>query len=184
MSQHKENIVKTSLVGYIKPTEGRLVAFSIIGVIAAFAILILFVGGGGVRHVPITFKETIHTTVAFRNIDGEIKVIGLKGNKQVNPTLVSRSGDDTVYALTVVNQDKDRHMLYIDGLNMLGYIETLYTKVLSTGESDTITVYPKQEGSYNYYDRLAEVVKEDYSGGSKATMKPLGEFRIVKVAGD
>jgi len=180
MSQHKENIVKTSLVSHIKLTEGRLVAFSIIGVVAAFAILILFVGGGGVRHVPITFKETIHTTVAFRTIDGETKVVGLKGNMQVNPTLVSRSGHDTVYVLTVINQDKDWHMLYIDGLH-------LHTKVLRPGDSDTITIYPKQEGSYNYYDnyydRLTAVTKDDSDGG-KATMKPLGEFRIVKVAGD
>lgn len=90
---------------------------------------------------------------------------------QVNPTLVSRSGHDTVYVLTVVNQDKDLHMLYIDGLN-------LHTKILRAGDSDTITVYPKEEGSYNYYDRLTAV--KDDSG--KATMKPLGEFRIVKVA--
>jgi hypothetical protein len=64
-------------------------------------------------------------------------------------------------------------MLYIDGLN-------LHTKILRAGDSDTITVYPKEEGSYNYYDRLTAV--KDDSG--KATMKPLGEFRIVKVAGD
>ena len=173
MSRHKENIIKTSLVSYIKPTEGRLVAFSIIGVIAAFAILILFVGGGGVRHVSITFEERIETTVAFRAIDSEIKIVGLKGNMQTNPTLVSRSGDDTVYALTVINQDDDLHMLYIDGLN-------LHTKILRPGESDTITIYPEKEGSYKYYDRLTVV--KDNTG--QETMKLLGEFRIVKVAGD
>jgi hypothetical protein len=177
MSQHKENIVKTSLVSHIKPTEGRLVPFTIIGMIAAFAILIFFVSEGGVRHVPITFKEKIEAAVAFRNIDGEIKVAGIAGNTQVNPTLVSRSGHDTVYALTVINQDNDLHMLYIDGLN-------LHTKILRPGDTDTITIYPKQEGSYNYYDRLTAVTKDDSSGGGKATMKPLGEFRIVKVAGD
>ena len=166
-------IKPTSLLTHIKPTEGKLIVFSVIGMIFAFAVLIIFVGGGGVRHVPITFEERIETTVAFRAIDSEIKVVGLKGNMQTNPTLVSRSGDDTVYALTVINQDNDLHMLYIDGLN-------LHTKILRPGESDTITISPAKEGSYKYYDRLTVV--KDNTG--KETMKLLGEFRIVKVAGD
>jgi hypothetical protein len=91
---------------------------------------------------------------------------------QTNPTLISRSGDDTVYALTVINQDNDLHMLYIDGLN-------LHTKILRPGESDTISIYPEEEGSYKYYDRLT-TIKDDRG---KETMKLLGEFRIVKVAG-
>ena len=173
MSKPAGRVIKTTLVNRIKPTEGIFVVLSIIGMIAAFAILILFVGGGGVRHVPITFEERIETTVAFRTIDGEIKIVGLKGNIQTNPTLVSRSGDDTVYALTVINQDNDLHMLYIDGLN-------LHTKILRPGESDTITIYPEEEGSYKYYDRLT-IVKDDRG---KETMRLLGEFRIVKVAGD
>lgn len=163
----------TSLLTHIKPTEGKLIVLSVIGMISAFAVLIIFVGGGGVRHVPITFEERIETTVAFRTIDSEIKIVGLKGNMQTNPTLLSRSGDDTVYALTVINQDNDLHMLYIDGLN-------LHTKILRPGESDTITIYPEKEGSYRYYDRLTVV--KDNTG--KETMKLLGEFRIVKVAGD
>src|SRR5918994_7938118 len=105
MSKPAGRVIKTTLVNRIKPTEGIFVVLGIIGMIAAFAILIFFVGGGGVRHVPITFEERIETTIAFRNIDGETKVVGLKGNTQVNPTLISRTGDDTVYALTVVNQD-------------------------------------------------------------------------------
>ena len=174
MSKFTEGTIKpTSLLTHIKPTEGKLIVFSVIGMISAFAVLIIFVGGGGVRHVPITFEERIETTVAFRTIDSEIKIVGLKGNMQTNPTLVSKSGDDTVYALTVINQDNDLHMLYIDGLN-------LHTKILRPGESDTITIYPEKEGSYRYYDRLTVV--KDNTG--KETMKLLGEFRIVKVAGD
>lgn len=71
-------------------TDAKFVAFGIIGVITVFAILILLVGGGGVRHVPITFNEIIQTTVAFRDIGGETRVVGITGNTQVNPTLVSR----------------------------------------------------------------------------------------------
>jgi hypothetical protein len=55
----------------LKITDTRFVAFGIVGVIAVFAILILFVGGGAVRHVPITFNEVIQTTVAFRDIGGD-----------------------------------------------------------------------------------------------------------------
>lgn len=72
-------------------TEGKLVSFGIVGMIVAFAILRIFVGGGGVRHVPITWKEKVEATVAFRNINGETKVVGIKGNTQINPTLLSRS---------------------------------------------------------------------------------------------
>ena len=38
-------------------TDGKLVLFGIITMIVAFAILLIFVSGGGVRHVPITWKE-------------------------------------------------------------------------------------------------------------------------------
>ena len=163
-----------SILSGLKLTDNKLVAFGIIGVISAFAILILFVGGGGVRHVPITFNEIIQTTVAFRNIDGETKVVGITGNTQVNPTLVSRTGADTAYVLTVINQDNTLHMLYIDGLN-------LHTKILRPGESDTVTIYPKSEGVYDYYDRLAE---DPEKGTTSTSIYPLGQFRIVKVAGD
>ncbi|MGB0025383.1 MAG: hypothetical protein WBP64_00955, partial [Nitrososphaeraceae archaeon] len=73
-------------------TDGKLVLFGIIVMIAAFAILLIFVSGGGVRHVPITWKEKVEATIAFRNINGNVKVVGLKGITQVNPTLVSRTG--------------------------------------------------------------------------------------------
>ena len=161
-----------SILSGLKLTDNKLVAFGLIGVISAFAILILFVGGGGVRHVPITFNEIIQTTVAFRNIDGETKIVGITGNTQVNPTLVSRTGADTAYVLTVINQDNTLHMFYINGL---------HTKILRPGESDTVTIYPKSEGVYDYYDRLAE---DPEKGTSIISINPLGQFRIVKVAGD
>ncbi|HEU4445079.1 MAG TPA: hypothetical protein VFR94_10435 [Nitrososphaeraceae archaeon] len=97
MSKFTGGTIKpTSLLTHFKPTEGKLIVFSVIRMISAFAVLILFVVAGRVRHVPITFEGRIETTVAFRTIDNELKIVGLKGNMQTNPTLVSRSGDDTV----------------------------------------------------------------------------------------
>jgi hypothetical protein len=85
-------------------TDGRFVAISIIAMVSVFALLIVFVNGGGVRHVLIFWKENIEASVAFRNVNGELKVGGINGITQVNPTLVSRTGD-TAYILTVINQD-------------------------------------------------------------------------------
>jgi hypothetical protein len=111
----------------------------------------------------------VEATVAFRNVNGEVKIVGLKGNTQVNPILVSRTGD-TAYILTVINQDPGSlHMFYIDGINA-------HTKILRSGENDTITIYSKKEGTYNYYDRL------DTSASNSVGMKPLGQFKAVKVA--
>jgi Cupredoxin-like domain len=142
-------------------SEGKLVAVGIIAMIAMFALLIVFVNGGGVRHVSIFWKEKVETTIAFRNVNGELKVVGLRGTTQIDPTLVSRTGD-TAYALTVINQDTTPHIFYIgDGLN-------LDTKVIRPGQNDTITIYPKNEGTYNYYDWVTKG-------------KPLGQFKALKV---
>jgi hypothetical protein len=163
-----------AIISRFKLTDAKFVVFGIIGVIAAFTVLILFVGEGGVRHVPITFDEIIQTTVAFRDIDGETEVVGITGNTQVNPTLVSRTGTDTAYVLTVINQGDTSHMFYIDGLN-------LHTRILRPGDNDTITIYPKTEGVYDYYDRLAI---NPETGTTATSINPLGEFRMVRVAGD
>lgn len=130
--------------------------------------------GGGVRHIPITFNEIIQTTVAFRDINGETEVVGITGNTQVNPTLVSRTGADTAYVLTVINQGDTSHMFYIDGLN-------LHTKILRPGDNDTITIYPRTEGVYDYYERLAI---NPETGTTATSINPLGEFRMVRIAGD
>jgi hypothetical protein len=132
---------------------------SIIGGMIFFFLLIGFIGQGNVRQVPIFFKEQIEATVAFRNIDGETKIIGLKGNAEINPTLVMRTGD-FAYILTVINQDTIPHMFYVEGLEA-------HTKVLRSGENETITIYSKNPGIYNYYDRFEE--------------KPIGKIKAVKV---
>lgn len=137
----------------------KLLIGSIIGGMILFSLLLGFIGQGNVRHVPIFLKEQIEATIAFRNLDGETKIIGLKGNADVNPTLVMRTGD-FAYILTVINQDTIPHMFYVDGLEV-------HTKVLRPGENDTITIYSKNPGTYNYYDRFEE--------------KPIGKIKAVKV---
>jgi hypothetical protein len=101
----------------------------------------------------------MEATVAFRNIDGESKIVGLKGNADVNPTLVMRTGD-FAYIITVINQDETPHMFYVEGLEV-------HTKALRPGENDTITIYSKNPGTYNYYDKFEE--------------KPIGKIKAVKV---
>jgi hypothetical protein len=153
-----------SIIRKSRLTDGRFVAISIVAMISVFALLIVFVNGGGVRHVSIFWKEKIEASVAFRNVNGELKVVGINGITQVNPTLVSRTGD-TAYILTVINQDTTPHVFYIDGgLN-------IHTKVIRPGQNDTITIYPKNEGTYNYYDWVTKG-------------KPLGQFKTVRIGVD
>jgi hypothetical protein len=78
-----------------------------------------------------------------------------------DPTLVSRTGD-TAYILTVVNQDTTPYVFYIGGgLN-------IHTKVIRPGQNDTITIYPQNEGTYNYYDWVTKG-------------KPLGQFKTARI---
>jgi hypothetical protein len=51
--------------------------------------------------------------VAFKNIEEDVKVVGIIGNTGINPTL-SRTGGETKYSLTVINEDTYPHMFYID----------------------------------------------------------------------
>ncbi len=153
-----------SIIRKSRLTDGRFVAIIIIAMISVFALLILFVNGGGVRHVSIFWKEKVEASVAFRNVNGELKVVGINGITQVNPTLVARTGD-TAYILTVINQDTTPHVFYIDGgLN-------IHTKVIRPGQNDTITIYSKNEGTYNYYDWVTKG-------------KPLGQFKTVRIGVD
>ena len=71
----------------------KFLMFSIIGGMVFFSLLVGFIGQGNVKQVPIFFKEYMEATVAFRNIDGETKIVGLKGNTDINSTLVMRTGD-------------------------------------------------------------------------------------------
>lgn len=142
-------------------SEGRLVTIGVVGGITALILFFVLISGGLVRHVPITWQEKIQTTIAFRTIGGELKVIGIIGNSGINPTLLMRTKDFAM-VLTVINQDNVPHMLYIDGLGV-------NTKILKSGENQTITFYSPTEGTYNYFDRLS------------SSAKPIGQIKAVKV---
>jgi hypothetical protein len=68
-----------------------MVLIALVGGIAAFAIALLFISGGLVRHVDIFLPEKTYATVAFQNMDGETKVIGTSGIGGVNPTILMRT---------------------------------------------------------------------------------------------
>lgn len=140
-------------------SDVKLVLIALAGMVAAFGILLVFVSGGGVRLVTIFLPEKTEDTIAFRNIDGAVAVVGIKGIGGVNPTLLTRTGD-YVLELTVINEDDRVHMLYIDG--------GAHTKVLRPGDSDMITFNSKGEGTYNYYDW----------GSGRG---PLGQIQAIKV---
>ena len=141
--------------------EGKLVAVALIGGFVALILFFVLISGGIVRHVPITWQEKIETTIAFKTVDGKLNVIGIIGNSGTNPTLLMRTKDFPM-VLTVINQDSIPHMLYIDGL-------AVHTKILKSGENQTITFYSPTEGTYNYYDRLSP------------SNKPIGQIKAVKV---
>ena len=141
--------VQISSVAEQKSFNSKMIIYAIVGSMAFLIFIVIFVGEGFVRQVPIFWKEDIRATVAFREIDGQLKVVGLIGNGGIDPTLVMKVG--TPYILTVINQDTKPHMFYVDGLNA-------HTKVLSAGENDTITLISKNEATYNYYDRFPEKI--------------------------
>lgn len=141
-------------------SEDRLILLALVGGMAAFAILLVFISGGLVRQVDIFLPEKAYATVAFQRIDGEVKLVGTGGIAGVNPTILMRTGDFAM-ELTVVNEDSERHALYIDGLN-------ISTKFLNPGGSDVLTIYSEGEATYDYYDYGAQD-------------EPLGQLRAVKV---
>lgn len=144
-------------------------AFIIFG-LAAFAVIISFVGEGGVRHVDIYLPEQIKDTISFQKIDGETKIVGIVGiDGEPNPTLVMRAGDFE-YVLTVQNLDDVPHQLYIDGLDV-------QTQLLQPGDEETLIMLSDEETNYSYFDianekiRLGElksvfvVAKDKFEGG-------------------
>lgn len=116
----------------------------IIGIIG-FASFIGVIGQGNVRHVQIFWTEKVEQTVAFKEIDDQVKLVGISGTgEDNNPTLIMRTS--FAYILTVENHGTQHHRLFIDGFNV-------QTDLLEPGQSDTITLYPDKEGIYNYYDK-------------------------------
>jgi hypothetical protein len=140
--------------------DKKLVIIGIVVGVVGLVTMIVFIGQGNVRHVAIFWQEKVEQTVAFEDIDGEVQLKGITGvDGEPNPTLISRTG--FAYLLTVINNGDKHHRLYIDGLN-------IQTDLLEPGEQETITIYPTEEGTYNYYDK-------------RERLKLLGQLKIISV---
>ena len=141
-------------------SDKKFIVFTLVGGLAALVILFGFIGQGNIRHVQIFFPEQVQQTVAFKDVNGEVRLVGISGiGGDNNPTLIMRTS--FAYVLTVVNDGDKHHRLYIDGLEV-------QTDLLKPGEKDTITVYPTEEGTYNYYDKRQD-------------LKLLGQIKAVTV---
>ena len=141
-------------------SDKKFIVFTLVGGLAALVILFGFIGQGNVRHVQIFFPEQVQQTVAFKDVNGEVRLVGISGiGGENNPILIMRTS--FAYVLTVVNDGEQHHRLYIDGLEV-------QTDLLKPGEKDTITVYPTEEGTYNYYDKRQD-------------LKLLGQIKAVTV---
>ncbi len=138
----------------------------IIGV-SALAGMIGFIGQGNIREVPLYYQEKVEQTVMFEEIDGKVQIVGITGIKgEVNPTLLTRTS--FAYILTVINNGTTNHRLYIEGLNV-------QTDLLDSGQNDTITILPNEEGIYNYYDKRERL---DFLGKLQVvTVVPSDEFQ-------
>lgn len=131
----------------------------VIGIIG-FASFIAVIGQGNIRHVEIFWPEKIEQTVAFKEQDGQVKLVGISGTSEDNnPTLIMRTS--FAYILTVENHGTQHHRLYIEGFNV-------QTELLEPGQIDTITLYPDKEGLFNYYDK-------------RERLTLLGQLKSVKV---
>ena len=144
----------------MNPRDKKFVIIGIITGIVGLSVMVVFISQGNVRHVAIFWQEKVEQTVAFEDIDGEVQLRGIVGVAgEPNPTLITRT--TFAYILTVVNNGEKNHRLYIEGLNV-------QTDLLDPGEQDTITIYPTEEGTYNYYDK-------------RDRLKLLGQLKIVSV---
>lgn len=138
--------------------ETKIIVVGLLVSGSTFVLTIYFGSNGLFRHVNIFLPEVIQATIAFKNIDGQLKIIGVKGNVEISPTLVVRTG--ATYILTVINYDNTTHKFYIDRLNQS-------TKILYPSESDIITIQESKEGNYKYYDVISNKSKIDVLGTLK-----------------
>ena len=141
-------------------TDKLIIGVGLASGMIALVVMIAFIGQGNVREVPLFYPEKVEQTVSFEEVDGNVQIVGISGVKgETNPTLLSRTS--FAYVLNVINNGTTFHRLYIDGLNV-------QTDLLAPGENDTITVFPTEEGVYNYYDK-------------RERLKLLGQIKIVTV---
>ena len=140
-----------------------IIVVAIIVGISVMASSIAFIGGGNIRHVEIFLPEQVKQTVAFQDAGNQVRLVGISGTGEANnPTLVTRVSFE--YVLTVINQGDKHHRLYIEGLD-------IQTDLLAPGQSDTITIIPTEERTYNYYDK-------------KDRLELLGQIKAVYVSPD
>jgi hypothetical protein len=85
----------------------------------------------------------IEAEIAFREISGDLQIVGVEGVSGTNPTLVARTG--FVYNLYVTNNDSVPHALVIDGLGVR-------TSLIEPGQTEMISIFPTKEGEFGYYD--------------------------------
>ena len=140
--------------------EKRFVIVSLAMGLVALASFVAVIGQGNIRHVEIFWPEKVEQTIAFKDIDGDVRIVGISGTAEDNnPTLIVRTS--FAYVLTVENHGDRHHRLYIDGFNV-------QTDLLEPGQSDTIVIHPDKEGLYNYYDKRQD-------------LKLLGQLKSVQV---
>ena len=141
-------------------SDKKFIIIALVVGVVGLVVMVGVIGQGNVRHVPIFFAEQVKQTVAFQDVDGKVKLMGISGTgEDNNPTLIMRT--NFAYVLTVINQGDRHHRLYIEGLEV-------QTNLLAPGEQDTITIYPDKEGTYNYYDK-------------RQTLELLGQLKAVSV---
>ena len=143
-----------------------IILVAVVLCIAVLGGMMIFIGQGNIRHVPISWQEKIEQTVAFEDIDGKVQLKGISGiDGEPNPYLVTRT--NFAYILTVINNGDKHHRLYIEGLD-------IQTDLLEPGQQDTLTIYPTEEGIYKYYDKLQELEPLGYL--EVRTVIPSDEF--------
>lgn len=140
--------------------DKKFIIIALVVGFSALVILVAVIGQGNVRHVTIFWQEKVEQTVVFEDVNGEVQLRAIKGvASEPNPTLVSRTS--FAYVLTVINDGNKHHRLYIEGLEV-------QTNLLEPGKQEIITIFPKEEGVYNYYDK-------------RERLKLLGQIKIVNV---
>lgn len=146
--------------------DKSIILFAVVIGVVSLAGMMIFIGQGNIRHVPISWQEKIEQTVAFEDIDGKVQLKGISGiDGEHNPYLVTRT--NFAYILTVINNGDKHHRLYIEGLD-------IQTDLLEPGQQDTLTIYPTEEGIYKYYDKLQELKSLGYL--EVRTVIPSDEF--------
>ena len=141
-------------------SDKKFIILVLVAGVAGLIVMVGFIGQGNVRHVSIFWTEKVEQTVVFEDVDGKVQLRGIAGiTGEPNPKLISRTG--FAYILTVVNDGEKHHRLYIEGLNV-------QTDLLEPGQQDTITIFPQEEGIYNYYDK-------------RERLELLGQIEIISV---